>query len=606
MPLTESHRRSIIVAGLACALGWSGCAAAPTTSLTARRLTGRSTAALAAQSAGASSASDEFQTVRVRPPVAADGAGQASVAVAGRGGEMASAELDRGPRSQRGEEIARISYQEGGLDRPADAAAPPAASPADDEVRPLLSPPEFPAARPLAPEEFADSPAAVGGLTLDEVVGAVYRAYPLLQSALYQRNIALGDQIVATGEFDLKLKGASENGPTGFYQTYRHSVGVTQPLYGGGEVFAGYRIGRGDYQPWYLERQTNDGGEFKAGVGVPLLQNAAIDPRRSALWQAQYGRQLAEPDIQAQLIGFVREASYAYWNWIAAGEYYRIAERVLKLAEERTDRIRDQVQAELIDPPELTDNLRLVAERRAKLADARRKLDQSAAKLSLYLRDPQGCPLLPPEELLAPFPDPRRLDETSWQGQIELALQSRPELKALDWQRRQIEVEYAQAENLTLPELDALLSGSQDVGQPTSKKRDKSEFELEASLYLNVPVQRRKARGKLTALEGKLAQLSAKRRMVADKIVVDVQYARVALESALTQVEQTRQAVEYAEDLADRERQNFDEGLSDLLKVTLREQYAVESAQKSVDALLLYYESEADLRAALGLDRLPR
>ena len=57
----------------------------------------------------------------------------------------------------------------------------------------------------------------------DEVVSSVYRSYPMLESALLNRNLALGQQVGARGAFDLKLKGASENGPQGFYQTYRIS-----------------------------------------------------------------------------------------------------------------------------------------------------------------------------------------------------------------------------------------------------------------------------------------------------------------------------------------------------------------------------------------------
>lgn len=475
---------------------------------------------------------------------------------------------------------------------------PPAARPADEVYPPGVM-------GGTAPESMGGG-LPPGTLPLEAVIAAVYERYPLLQAALYLRNIAVGEQVAAAGEFDLKLKGASENGPLGFYQTYRQSIGVVQPLYGGGEVFAGYRIGRGDFQPWYLERQTNGGGEFKVGAGLPLLQNADIDPRRAALWQAQYGRQLAEPDIQAQLIAFVQEASYAYWEWVAAGASYRIAERILHLAEDRTDRIRSQVEAGLIDPPELTDNLRLVAERRSKLADAERKVQQAAAKLSLFLRDAQGRPIIPELSQLPSFPEPQPLRADTTPQEIELALQQRPELSALDWVRRQYEVEYAQAQNTVLPALDAVVSGSQDVGEPTSPKRDKSPFELEAALYLDVPLQRRKARGKMTAVEGKIAQLAAKRRLVADKIAVDVQTAKVALLAALVQVEQSREAVRLAEDLAERERQNLERGLSDLLKVTLREQYAVESAEKAVEALLQYFRAQADLRAALGVDRLSR
>ena len=493
------------------------------------------------------------------------------------------------------EGIARVSYSE-----PRDAPATTVPAATERGPQPLLTPSQDD--DPSSDNDLA--PIGMGGLSLDQVIASVYQTYPLLQGALYTRNVALGEQIAAAGEFDLKLKGASENGPTGFYQTYRQSIGVLQPLYGGGEVFAGYRIGRGDFQPWYLERQTNNGGEFKAGVGVPLLQNTDIDARRAGLWRAQYGRQLAEPEIQAQLIAFVQEAAYAYWAWVAAGANYRIADRVLHLATDRTDRIRDQVEAQLIDPPELTDNLRLVAERKAKLADAERKLDQTAAKLSLFLRGPQGRPVIPDRSQLLDFPEPQPISLDATLAEIEIALQQRPELSVLDYLRRQYEVEYAQAENLTLPELDAVVTGSQDVGQPTSKKRDKSQFEMEAALYLDVPIQRRKARGKMTALEGKLAQISAKRRMVADKISVDVQNARIALHAAYVQVLETRQAVAFAEDLAERERQNQEAGLSDLLKVTLREQYAAESATKAVEALMKYFDAQADLRAALGTDRL--
>ena len=109
---------------------------------------------------------------------------------------------------------------------------------------------------------------------------------------------------------------------------------------------------------------------------------------------------------------------------------------------------------------------------------------------------------------------------------------------------------------------------------------------------------------KLQAVQGKLAQLQVKRRFTEDKVVADVQMAYAALASAYEQAFQARQTVRYAEDLAQRERRGFDLGASDLLRVTLREQYAAESAEKEVYALLLYHQARADLRAAIALDRL--
>ena len=459
-----------------------------------------------------------------------------------------------------------------------------------------------------------DLPSAAPGKAVDaephavqfeEVVRSVYRSYPMLEAALLNRNIALGQQVGASGAFDLKLKGASENGPQGFYQTYRQSIGVVQPTYGGGEVFAGYRIGRGDFQPWYLERQTNGGGEFKAGVLVPLARNRDIDARRAELWKAGYGRHLAEPDIQAQLISFVQDASYAYWDWVAAGENHRIAKRILALADERTGRIEEQVKAGFLDPPELTDNLRLVAIREAKVADTRRKMEQTAAKLSVYWRDSLDNPIVATEAQLPGFPEAAPVAD-DLRANIQQALSQRPELRMLDMMRQQVQVDYSEAVNQLQPELNAVLWGSQDTGEPTSSKRDKSPFESEASVFLDVPIQRRKARGKMTETQSKMAQLSAKRRLTADKISIDVQMAHAALRSAWEQVERTSEAVKYAEDLAGRERANEAAGASDMLKVSLREQYAVESAEKNVEALKLYFESQADYRAAMAEDQIDR
>lgn len=459
----------------------------------------------------------------------------------------------------------------------------------------------------LPVSSIADSAAERDGskIDLDAVIDSVYLSYPLLEAAVQQRTIAFGEQMQALGEFDLKVTAASENQPTGFYETYRQRAGFVQPRYEGGNFFGGYRIGRGNFEPWYKERETNEAGEFRAGVAIPLARDRRIDERRAALWRANTGRQLADPDINAQLIGFVQEASYAYWNWVAAGEKYRIAQGILELAEERTEGFRQQTEQGLLDPPVLTDNLRLIADRKAALAAAEQKLRLSAVKLSLYLRGPDGRPLVPDDKMLPKFPPPTPIEFETMASDISVAINQRPEIAVLEFMRQQLEIDFAQASNEFQPSIDAVLGATQDVGRRASRSNDKGEFEADASVYLDVPVQRRKARGKMQATRGKITQVSAKLRLTEDKVVADVQAVYAALVAAYEQVDQMRQSVEFAEDLARRERLNLDEGFSDLLIVALREQFAVEAAAKLVDALLIYYLAQADYRAALAEDQLP-
>jgi len=462
----------------------------------------------------------------------------------------------------------------------------------------LIAAPHLP---PLPGKDFLPSD---HGLVLEDVINSVYQSYPLLEAAIYSREVAAGDRLQTLGEFDRKFKAGSENGPMGYYKTYRQHIGFIQPLYQGGEVFAGYRVGRGSFQPWYLERQTNEGGEFKAGFSVPLARNRDIDARRAALWRATFGVDAVEPDIQAQLIDFVQQGSYAYWDWVAAGAKLVIADRILKLAEERTERIRSQVENGFLDPPELTDNLRLVAERRGKRALAERKLQQTAVKLSLFYRDANGEPVIPGPDQVPQFPELALIDSERVAMDASRALEQRPEIYALDLLQRQLDIDHSEAQNDCLPSVDLVMAASQDVGYPTSYKNDKGPFELDALLLVEVPVERRKARGKIQSVSGKISQLNAKRKLTEEKIVAEVESVYAGLRGAYKQAQQAEQAVGYAEELARIERRNFEEGLSDLLKVTLREQYAVESAEKAVDAKLLYFREQADYRAALAEDQL--
>lgn len=442
-------------------------------------------------------------------------------------------------------------------------------------------------------------------LSLEEIIDSVYRAYPLVAAAVQQRGIAAGERLAAQGNFDLGLHASSENGAVGYYETHRHRVGVKQALYQGGEVFAGYRIGRGSFEPWYKERETNGGGEFLAGFAAPLARDRRIDPRRAELWRANVGVQSANPEIQTQVISYIRQAGYAYWIWVAAGEKYRIAERILELAEDRTEGIRRQVEEGLIDPPVLTDNLRLIAERQAARADALRRLRQAAIDLSLFHRTGAGSPQIPGPERLPKFPEPSAVDEEQLPTDVSDALRQRPEVAVLTFVQQQLQIDLAQAGNEARPNLDAVVAASQDVGDPATPLNDKGQFELDAALFFDVPVQRRKARGKLLATQAKIAQVNSRRRLLEDQIVAEIQAIYAALEAAYERVQLTRQAFEYADDLAKREGRNYELGATDLLTVALREQFAVEAAEKAVDALLLYYLAQVDYRASLAEDQVP-
>jgi len=445
-------------------------------------------------------------------------------------------------------------------------------------------------------------------LSLDEVVASVRSYFPLIHQAVAARGIASGQALSASGSFDHKLEASSVSQPLDFYENYRSSVGIKRDTMWGGQTFAGYRIGRGLFEPWYLERQTNEGGEFKAGFVAPLVRDRDIDANRSELWQAQLERRRVEPEIMAQVIQFVRDGSIAYWNWVAAGENYRIANGLLELAVERNKGLQEQVKAQEKAEIDLVDNQRIIVSREAKLIEAGRKLEQSAVKLSLFYRSDAGEPVLlesdrlPPEFMqMAPQEEePLVLDLEA--DDTGLALAQRPELAELQVVRNQLSVALRQAKNETLPDVDGGLLVAQDVGEATSPKRDKSELKLEALITVSVPLERRKALGKVRSLRWNLAQVRAKNRFAADKIVADVRLARAALTAARERFTRASESFELTVQMQEAEKELFDQGQSTLFNLNIREQQTAEAAIDRVQSLFEFFAAKADYAAAMGFD----
>lgn len=482
--------------------------------------------------------------------------------------------------------------------RPPTVLAQPAPAPPATQATTTVTQVQF-----VAPPEELPPPAArpVQPLTLAEVLQSVDAAYPLVQAALQERAIADGERLAAQGGFDLQVDAYGLSQPLGFYKMHRAGVTVTQPTWRGGYVYGGYRIGDGNFPTWYGERETNEGGEFKLGATLPLWRDRPIDKRRAAIAQANLARAAAEPSIQTQLLEIDRAAAMAFWSWVAAGQSLRIEQSLLRVTEERNAAIKRRVELGDLPGSEAVDNDRVVASRRLKVVAAERKLQESAIKLSLFLRSPEGQPLVPTPDVLPPeFPRPLAPRTDNLEFAIERAWSARPESRELALLRQSLTVDLRLAQNLTRPALDATVWGSKDVGAAASEKGDKTPYEMEGGLLAEVPLQRREARGKIRAVQAKLAQVNAKQRFTNDKIAAEVRDAHSAITLAYQRVRDAAANAVLARQMEAFERRRFELGDSNIFLVNQRETAAVEAGLAEVEALADYHRALAIFRTALA------
>lgn len=451
---------------------------------------------------------------------------------------------------------------------------------------------------PQAQSEIDDA-----SLALSDVIASVYRAYPIIEQDRLQANVAGGEQISAWGAYDTKLQGYSLSQPLGFYQTYRHGLGAARQLWWGGYLSAEYRLGRGSFQPWYKERETNDGGELSVGIVQPLLQGRAIDPQRVELFQANLRRQSVDPQVQARLLWTALDASNAYWTWLGAGVILRSQMELLALAEVRGEQLKQLILAKVGKQIDVVVNNQLIAERRGKVVESELKFWQASAKLSLYLRDEAGNPLIPSLAWLPNgFSPILELPGNSFDEDYAAALARRPELQLIDLELQQIRWDIQLACNQLLPQVDFTIQGSQDTGAPASSLRDKSPFELDAGLVGEVPYQRRKARGRIQSSQGKLAIVEQKRRFQQDKIAIELQSAHAELQTTRETIRQAEAALRASQEALKTYRFAFDKGQVDLVFLNLVEPKVTENEIKLVEQKQQWFYALAAKQAALGLD----
>jgi outer membrane protein TolC len=443
----------------------------------------------------------------------------------------------------------------------------------------------------------AGASASEAPLTLEEVLGSVREQHPQMEVARQGVATAEAELLSARGGFDTVLKAKGAYVPFSYYPREQLDAIIEQPLaLGGTRLFAGYRLGQGKFPLYYGQYETLSAGEVRAGVEVPLWRNSAIDKRRADLAKARLRLDVAGFLVAGERLGLQREAAYQYWEWVAAGQQLTIATAQHALAVTRHDQLARRAAQGDIPQIEHTENERVLLEREADLIAARRKLEQTALKLSLYLRNQEGNPVVVPASRLPDgLPTPDSAFAAELDDWVEKALRQRPELRDLELQRDMVEIDATLARNQMAPLVDVGVAVARDLGSGPESLRP---TELQATLTVDLPFQARVGRGQVQAAAAKRAAVEAKARLTRDKVITEVRDNLSALHAAYERVGLAKSAADVARRLAQAELARFEHGATSLLFVNLREQAAADAELKEVKALVDYHRAVVDLLAA--------
>ncbi len=441
-----------------------------------------------------------------------------------------------------------------------------------------------------------DQEVALAELTLEEVLQSAREHHPSIAAALANEEGAAAGLLAARGGFDPTLD-VRIKARTGYYELLRASATLRQPTpFLGAEIFAGYRYGRGRDErfPSYYSDQTGSGGELRAGVRVPLLRDRAMDSRRASRARAEAGVEGASASRFSTELDIQRDATSAYFGWIAAVSADRLTRELRRLAAERLSFVTARVEAGAAPAIDRLEAERAVLSRDASLVSVNRAVERASLKLALFHRDENGRPILAdPRTAPAQMPRPPALEEDD----LRALATCHPRARAAEMRARAalIDEELAAAQNA--PRLDVTAAVSGDLGdQPDSLQG----LVIEGQVVLQVPLLMRRGRGGEARARERRRAAQAAQELVTDRLIVAVQDARSAYEAAEGALAIAEAQVTNARALAVAERERFEAGATTLFFVNQRETALLQSSINLVSAGHALWSAAAAHQAASG------
>ena len=416
---------------------------------------------------------------------------------------------------------------------------------------------------------FSQSPS--NSLSLDTLLKSLNKSYPKIIAARLQVAKAQGDYLSALGQFDPALKANTRSQPEGGYiNNYANNELMIPTLANGLKLFAGYRIGRGDYPVYYQNYLTNSKGEYRAGVALPLLKDFFIDKQRTAILTQAETIAMSIDDVAATKLSVYHETIKAYWQWVGAGLQLQTFKHLLYLAKQRQDAIVKQAESGDLPRLAIVENQQIIMQRQQLVNQGTMLLEQSAVALSIYYRDQNGHPLVPSIKQLPKTLFSKNQRTINNPGRIRNELIRHPAIRKLERYYQIIKLKQNLAKNDLLPNLDATAYTSKQYGTGADPKLLPQAAMV--GIHFKYPLYQREAKGRIISTTSELRQIATEKKLLFEQINNQLSSLLIALGIYRQQINLISKELQLAQQVEAGETRKFYEGDSTLFLVNQREQ----------------------------------
>jgi outer membrane protein TolC len=369
-------------------------------------------------------------------------------------------------------------------------------------------------------------------------------------------------------------------------------------------------------------------GTVRYTFAQPLMRNFGRMVNTRPIRIAQNNRKISETQFERQLMDIVAQAQRTYWDLVFSAEDIKVKQRSMDLAQKTLSDNEIQVQIGTLAPIDVVQAKSEVANRRVQLITTTFTEAQTQDQVKKLIT-PQGDPgsVL---ARLAPTQGVRRpetADVLPVEEAIRVALENRPEMRQLqlDLQNKDIDIQYTK--NQLLPTVDFIASYTQ-TGVAGTKAAPGGFFNnntqvnpdlvggigtafgqlfgynytgYSVGFQVQIPLRNRAAQADSAraAIEKQLAENRI--NATAQQIALEVRNTITQIEMQKARIDAAQTARELAEERLAAEQKKFDLGASTIRFVLEEQRNVAQTQTDELQSLVNYTKSIIDFDRAIGL-----
>lgn len=371
------------------------------------------------------------------------------------------------------------------------------------------------------------------------------------------------------------------------------------------------------------------GSTLRLNFSQPLLRDFGFKFGRREIIIANYNREISEENFQKALEDIIYNVETAYWNLVYSRENLRVRQQSLKLAQELLEKNKVEIEAGTLPPIELLTAESEVSTRQADILEAQALVknyeDQLKVVINLAaeMENVKNIQIIPTD---SPSVEKR---EVSYEEALAVALQKRPDLKAIRLDFKNKEFNFSYAKNQLLPDLrfqlsywspgisgDQLLYKDDNpltgivIGTIPGKKSDALKDALNfryknwsVGLTLTLPLNSVITRAYYAQAKLSLEQAKLRLKNQEQQLDLEISNAVRAVETNYQRALAYRAARELAEKKLEAELEKFKVGMSTNYLVLQYQRDLANAQTMELKALIDYNISLANLDRVMGVGR---